>query len=95
VDATPRHLGNTYLCKFHSLIQPPGLGTGLAPYLTMASLSTEVRRELWWWHQFLIWDCVYFTRAKESATLIPTWGNGSGTGTGGTFLVDKLRPHRM
>jgi hypothetical protein len=34
VDATPIRLGHAYLRKFHSLVRPPGLGSGLEPYLT-------------------------------------------------------------
>jgi hypothetical protein len=34
VDATPLRLGHTYLRRFHSVVRPPGLGTGLEPYLT-------------------------------------------------------------
>jgi hypothetical protein len=59
VDATPVCLGHTYLRRFHSLVRPPGLGSGLAPYyLTMCSIPDEVKQDLRWWRQFLLHDAV-------------------------------------
>jgi hypothetical protein len=87
VDATPVRLGHTYLRRFHSLVRPPGLGNGLAPYLTTCPISDEVKQDLRWWRQFLLRDSGRFARSEFSATLVPTWGDGSGTGTGGTFVV--------
>jgi hypothetical protein len=87
VDATPVRLGHTYLRRFHSLVRPPGLGSGLAPYLTTCPITEEVKQDLHWWRQFLLHDEGRFARSEFSATLVPTWGDGSGTGTGGTFLV--------
>jgi hypothetical protein len=87
VDATPVRLGHTYLRRFHSLVRPPGLGSGLAPYLTTCPISDEVKRDLRWWRQFLLHDKGRFARSEFSATLVPMWGDGSGTGSGGTFVV--------
>jgi hypothetical protein len=87
VGATPIRLGHTYLRRFHSLVRPPGLGNGLAPYLTTCSVTEEVKDDLRWWWQFLLHDKGRFARSEFSATLVPMWGNGSGTGTGGTFAV--------
>ena len=87
VEATPLRLGHTYLRRFHSLVRPPGLGSGLAPYLTTCCITNEVKTDLRWWRQFLLHDDGRFARSKSSATLIPMWGDGSGTGTGGTYAV--------
>jgi hypothetical protein len=87
VDATPLRLGHTYLRRFHSLVRPPGLGSGLAPYLTTCGLTDEVKIDLSWWRQFLLHDEGRFARSVASATLVPMWGDGSGTGTGGTYVV--------
>jgi hypothetical protein len=88
VDATPIRLGHTYyLRRFHSLVPPPGLGIGLAPYLTTCGLTEEVRTDLCWWRQFLLHDEGRFTWSDSSATLVPMWGDGSGTGTGSTFAI--------
>ena len=94
VEATPRLLGSTYLRRFHSLVHPVGGGTGLAPYLTRTSITSGVRTDLQWWRAFLLHDEGRFARSTQSATLVPNWGDGSGTGTGGTLGLPN-RPLRM
>ena len=86
-EATPRRLGHTYLRHFHSLVHPPGIGTGADPYFTCTRLSDEVRRELEWWKSFLVLSEGRIVRLHKAATLVPTFGDGSGTGTGGTFKL--------
>jgi hypothetical protein len=87
VEATPRRIGHTYLRRFHSLIHPEGGGTGLDPYLTVTTLPSAVRRDLEWWSTYLLEGGGRYARATQSATLVPTWGDGSGTGTGGTYQL--------
>jgi hypothetical protein len=87
VDATPIRFGHTYLRKFHSLVRPPGLGGGLEPYLTKCCLNEEVKVDLRWWRAFLLHEESQFARSIASATLVPMWGDGSGTGSGGTFVI--------
>ncbi|CAJ1956287.1 unnamed protein product, partial [Cylindrotheca closterium] len=84
-EATPRRLGHTHLRHFHSLVHPPDLGTGAAPYYTTTRLSTPVLHKLTWWISFLKSGRGRFIRASQAATLVPTFGGGSGTGTGGTI----------
>jgi hypothetical protein len=86
-EATPRRLGHTHLRHFHSLVHPPGIGTGAAPYFTCTLLSAEVRQELSWWKDFLVLSEGRVVRLRHAATLVPTFGDGSGTGTGGTFKL--------
>ena len=86
-EATPLRLGSTYLRRFHSIVCPPGLGFGLEPYLTSCTVPAAVRRDLRWWRHFLVQDGSRFARSATSATLVPMWGDGSGRGTGGTFVV--------
>jgi hypothetical protein len=52
-EATHRHLGHTYLCCMHSIIQPEGLGMGVAPYCTKTTLMSGVLADLRWWKTFL------------------------------------------
>jgi hypothetical protein len=73
--------------RFHSLVRPPGLGNGLEPYLTTCCVSEGVKEDLRWWREFLLHDGGQSARSKSSATLVPMWGDGSGTGTGGTFVI--------
>lgn len=89
IEATPRRIGHTYLRRLHSVVHPEGLGTGLDPYLTLASLPPPVIKDLGWWATFLKEGGGRYARATRSATLVPAWGDGSGTGTGGTYDIPK------
>ena len=86
VDATPQGIGRTILREAHQLLRPPELGTGLAPYLTTTVVPSEVRVQLRRWEALLMGDCCRVARAARSGVLVPTHGDGSGTGTGGTVL---------
>lgn len=52
---------------------------------TRVKLTPEVREDLIWWDTFLRVGGGCHARSDRSATLIPSWGDGSGTGTGGTL----------
>ena len=86
-EATPRRLGHTHLKEFHRLVHPPGLGTGAEPYYTTTTLPKLVIDELEWWRQYLIRSEGRHVRGWAAATLVPTFGDGSGTGTGGTIQL--------
>ena len=92
VETTPRRLGHTRLRRLHSLIHPENAGTGLEPYLSRCRLTEAIIDDLKWWLIFLDKSEGRYARGSESATLVPTWGDGSGTGTGGTLAVPKLHP---
>jgi hypothetical protein len=94
VDATPSRLGNTYLRQFHSLVRPEGLGTGVLPYYTKTRVTSEVRRDLLWWGRFLEFIAGRYAYTLRSFTLVPNWGDGSGTGAGGTLGLPD-RPLKM
>lgn len=85
VEATPNRIGATYLRKHYDTLHPPGMGPGLAPYCTKTVLPEPVRDELRWWSSMLRSTKGRHSRMLRSATLIPNWGDGSGTGTGGTL----------
>jgi len=87
VEVTPRRLGRTYLRRLHSIVNPGGLGTGAAPFYTKGSLDRETLKDLIWWRKILLSSVGRVARTGKSATLIPTWGDGSGTGTGGTLGI--------
>ena len=94
VEATSSRLGHPYLRRFHYMARPPGLGSGLEPYLTKCCLTVAVKEDLQWWRTYLQHEGGRFARSVRSATLIPMWGDGSGTGTGGTFELPE-GPLRM
>ena len=83
-DATPNRLGHTYLRSTHGLIHPEGHEPGRALYFTYAEVTSEVLREMEWWALILAHTGGRKIRSLRSGTLVPSWGDGSGTGTGGT-----------
>jgi hypothetical protein len=87
VDGTPRRISHTYLQRFHSTVHPPRLGIGAEPYYRTTTLPVAIWKDLEWWASYLTIGKGRFARPVASATLVPTWGNGSGTGTGGTFAM--------
>ena len=86
-EATPRRLGHNRLRHLHSLVHPADCGTGIAPYYTTTLLNGLVLEEVTWWATYLKIGKGRFVRPSRASTLIPTWGDGSGTGTGGTFVL--------
>ena len=86
-DATPNRLGHTYLRSTHSLIHPEGHDPGRQIYYTFAKITGEVLREMTWWDKLLRLGNGRQLRFPRSATLVPSWGDGSGTGTGGTIEI--------
>ena len=82
-DATPARQGHTHLRNLYSNLHPPGW-EGL-PYNSVTTLTENNRAELLWWRTALINDPKRRCRASNSGTLIPSFGDGSGTGTGGTI----------
>jgi hypothetical protein len=92
IEATPiRQVGHAYLRHFHLVVHPKGLGTGLEPYLTLISLTPAVRQDLKWWATFLKQGGGWYTRATESATLVPSWGDGSGTDMGRMYELPETK----
>lgn len=87
VEATPRRIGHTYLRRFHSVVHRPGIGTGAKPFHMTTTVPANVRQDLHWWITYLEYGKGHFARSIASTTLVPAWGDGSGTGTGGTFTV--------
>jgi hypothetical protein len=87
VEATPRQTGHTKLRSLHSTVRPEGLGSGADPYYTKTTVGAKVQTDLAWWITCLLHGKGRFARSQSLATLVPMWGNGSGTGTGGTFVV--------
>ena len=86
-DATPNRLGHTYLRATHSLIHPHGHEPGRHIYYTYCLVTDEVRRDMTWWSRILQVPGGRVLRSHISGTLVPTWGDGSGTGTGGTIQI--------
>jgi hypothetical protein len=87
-EVIPLCLGHTYLWQPFA-----GLGTGAEPYYTCISLTKETKEILYdleWLDNFLWVGGGWYAHSKRSGMLLPSWGDGSGTGTVGTLaLPDK------
>ena len=90
VEATPNRLGSTHLHRLHAVVHPPDLGSGDAPFYTNTQVLPLIQRDLQWWFKFLSACTGCPIRTKLAKSLIPTWGDGSGTGTGFTKEVPGL-----
>jgi hypothetical protein len=83
VEATPSRLGHTYLQSLYDTLHPSGFDD--TPYNTSTLLNDTNRLDLEWWRSTLLADASRPCKAPNSGTLIPTFGDGSGMGTGGTI----------
>lgn len=86
-DATPSRLGHTHLRSAYTIIHPDGAPPSDAKYYGFVDLTPECERSLRWWELILHQDICRPARRTRAATLIPTYGDGSGTGTGGTVQL--------
>jgi hypothetical protein len=66
-------------CTFYTC-----LFTGKELYYTSIGLSESTLGDLGWWHDFLQLDPGNPSRSGSAGHLTVDWGDGSGTGTGGT-----------
>ena len=96
VVATPQHCGQTHLRSLYDDLhrfEEVGHLLGGEKYRTMVELSPSSREALNWWVQHLTHSPGATTcRAYCSNGLIMKWGDGSGTGTGGSTELYALSP---
>jgi hypothetical protein len=85
VDATPSRQGQTYLRSLYDNIHHTSELYGRKLYYTRFRLSEPTVQDLLWWDEFLLLNPGQTSRAGHMRTMGVTWGDGSGTGTGGTF----------
>lgn len=85
-DATPRRLGHTYLRHLHEALHDCEL-SGVSLYFSNVTLPTRLLPDLAWWDTALRRDVGRHARGSSASVLIPMWGDGSGTGSGGTIVI--------
>jgi hypothetical protein len=90
VDATPARIRQTYLRKVYDEVHSLEGVWGENIYYTPITLSDECMKDLWWWHAFLEANPGNTSRTGCSSSLLGTWGDGSGTGTGGTIEEQRV-----
>jgi hypothetical protein len=84
VEATPSRIGQTYLRRMYDEVHELEDKRGRELFYTMINLSPECVDDLRWWKDFLDHNPGNPSRSGMAGTLVGTWGDGSGTGTGGT-----------
>jgi hypothetical protein len=89
VDATPSRSSHTHLRSLGRTLNPIGW-EGL-PYYSFARLTDEDVTNLTWWENVVKSNGGHTSRADNASILVPSFGDGSGTGTGGTvqYCLDK------
>jgi hypothetical protein len=91
VDASPSRMGQTFLRHAYDVMHAPADEAGsppLHPYhrlYSCTSISDVAWSDLLWWRTALQSDVSRPARYPGSGTLVTTWGDGSGTGAGGTI----------
>jgi hypothetical protein len=85
-------MGHTHLRSLEITLHPVGWEESYLPYYSFTSLSQRNANDLQWWHRCLQADRGQTSRADHAEVLIPSYGDGSGTGTGGTVQYDLLLP---
>jgi hypothetical protein len=96
VEATPHHLGQTHLRSLYDDLHHLEEGaptTGAAKYYTRAHVSPASREALRWWRDHLLHARGSNEQSAYSGIVLK-WGDGSGTGTGGTTEFYTLTPEQ-
>ena len=100
VDATPQHIGQTYLRRLydriHTLEGADSRPTGSAFYYSRVRLTSEEWMDLDWWASALQAPRPVQAYSTQQGALGVSFGDGSGSGTGGTVQVlghDGSCPH--
>ena len=93
VPATPGNIGAAFLRPIYDdlhAISSTGTANARQAYYQPMSLSPKSNHCLQWWIQALTSGLSHQAQPQDVATLAATWGDGSGTGAGGTFnLVSR------
>jgi hypothetical protein len=95
VKATPTQIGHLYLKHLQETLHPVGWeGDNLSNFsCTHFSMAAVHELDLWTW--LLQHNQGRQAHATKSGTLVPSFGRGSGTGTGGTIQYQKIEPFNM
>ena len=89
VDATPSNQGQTHLRALYDNIHKDTKLEGKELYYSPVTLSENTLLSLAWWDKCLSFNPGNYSRIGNCKTLCVNWGDGSGTGTGGTCEVLK------
>eukprot|EP00957_Ditylum_brightwellii_P099846 7607516-Ditylum_brightwellii.AAC.1 len=91
VSTTLGNVRATYLRHLYDILHADD-GSGILPihlayFYYSATLIEEALSEVDWWKEYLFSMACAVSRPSDPMVLATTWGDGSGTGTGGTFCL--------
>jgi hypothetical protein len=95
VEGTPSRIGHTYLHNVQGTLHPKEWEGYDLPYYSFAELSERDCGDLTMWKWILERNDGRQARGGRSGTLVPSFGDGSGTGTGGTVQYVEGAPFEM
>jgi hypothetical protein len=84
VDATPARQGQTYLRGLYDDVHLTSEKYGRELHYSVMKLIESTWADLRWWIDFLQHNPGNCSPTGSMGNMVVTWGNGSGTGTGGT-----------
>ena len=92
VEATPQRVGQTYLRRLYDRLHDLDLGKEPPPvgplmYYTRVALTPEEWLDLDWWEAALMLDVEVQAHSTAQGSLGVSYGDGSGSGTGGTLQI--------
>jgi hypothetical protein len=90
VEGTPARIGQTYLRRLYDEVHALDDKHGRELFYTTLVLSEACSEDLLWWKEFLTFNPGNPSRSGTAASLVGTWGDGSGTGTGGTIETKNV-----
>jgi hypothetical protein len=92
VEATPQRVGQTYLRQLYDRLHDLETETaqwlsGPSKYYTRVALTPEEWLDLEWWEAALKADVQVQSHSADQGSLGISYGDGSGSGTGGTMQI--------
>jgi hypothetical protein len=90
VVATPSRQGQIYLRSVYNDIHTVEESNPRLKYYTKLRMSEHTLADLTWWKKFLTENPGNRSPSGSLGSMTVTWGDGSGTGTGGT--VETVKP---
>jgi hypothetical protein len=95
VDATPARQGQTYLRGLYDDVHLTSNKYGRELYYSVMKMAESTRADLRWWVDFLQQNPGNCSPTGSMGNMVVTWGDGSGTGTGGTSEALNQPPGRL
>jgi hypothetical protein len=83
-EATPSRSGHTHLRSLEETLRPSNWDEDYLAYYSFTSLTDQNVKDLLWYPTTLIRNKGRQSRADNAGVLVPSFGDGLGTGTGGS-----------